>query len=717
MAKAKKQNNKRHILWRYMVVVGFMLLFSLAIVWNMFKLTVVQAPLWNKKAHTVLDSIMYTNPERGKLLADNGTELAANLEYYIARVDWLSQGISTDTLKKYIGPLCDSLAAFDSSRTPAQWREKITNDRQAILDAAHPADKKQKPRYKHSYRLFPQLLTHREYERLHSFPFFRKPKNESGFYCEKVPLRKKPYGSMAARSIGNLDSTRSHGISGLERALDTLLYGKPGIARHLQLTNAIVPVESVPAVKGYDITTTINVQLQDIVEHELNDMCIETGAEWGTCVLMEVATGDIKAISNLKRSEDDPNVYVEGINYAVLGFEPGSVVKTISMMVALEDGIVTDIEKPWVTGSSWAYAGGNPITDSHGGATRTARQIIETSSNIGMAKIITQKYGSNPPAFKARLEEMGFFEPFHLGIAGEQTPEFSNADVKDGGRVVLSRQAYGYGTRIPPLCTLAMYNAIANDGKYVRPRLFTKLSREGEPDSIIPVTYIRKQVCSPKNAAKLRLMLHDVVWGDHGTARHWVQDDNVEIAGKTGTAFEVVNGKYGARKRLAFCGFFPYENPKYSCIVLMLGADRGAGASSGLVMKNIACKMYAHGLLGDAPDYANAGKDKNGKKADDKKKEDSKPYPTLFASMGDSKNNRLQRSLNLGSAHRFARPTRVESGVPNVIGLDIREAIRILEKSGLRVSISGSGMVVSQSLSAGSHFARGERINLKLRNS
>ena len=703
-----KQNNKRHILLRYAIVVGVMLLFSAMILWCMFKLTVVHAQEWNAKAQTVLDSIIYTPPERGRLLADDGTELAANLEFYVVRIDWFARGIKEDTLKKYMGPLCDSLAVFDNSLTAAQWREKLTRDRQAILDAAKPKDGKS-PRRNHAYRLFQKMLSHKEYERVHSFPFFRKPVNQSGFYSEKIARRTKPYGTMAGRSIGNLDSTRSHGISGLERALDTLLYGEPGIAKHLQLTNSIIPVESVPAVKGYDITTTINVQLQDIVEHELNAMCIETGAEWGTCVLMEVETGDIKAISNLKRSEDNPNEYVEGINYAVLGYEPGSVVKTISMMVALEDGIVTDIEKQWPTGSSWAYAGGNPITDSHGAASRSARQIIECSSNIGMAKIITQKYGSNPPAFRERLEGMGFFEPFHLGIAGEETPVFSKADVKDGGRVVLSRQAYGYGTRIPPLCTLAMYNAIANDGKYVRPRLFKKLSREGEPDSIIPVTYIREQVCSPENAAKLRLMLHDVVWGSHGTARHWVQDSSVEIAGKTGTAFEVINGKYGARKRLAFCGFFPYEKPKYSCIVLMLGADRGAGASSGMVMRNIARKMYAHGLLGTASEFAAK---KSGKKDSDKKS-----YPTLYASMSDNKSKSLQRGLGLKSSHRYARPAKAEHGVPNVIGLDIREAIRLLENAGLKVNFTGSGMVVAQSLSAGSQYTRGERINLRLKNS
>ena len=322
-----------------------------------------------------------------------------------------------------------------------------------------------------------------------------------------------------------------------------------------------------------------------------------------------------------------------------------------------------------------------------------------------MAKLIVKKYGDNPPAFRQRLEEMGFFEPFHSGIAGEEVPWFQNAEIKNGGRVTLSRQAYGYGSRIPPLCTLAMYNAIANDGKYVRPHLVKKLSREGELDSIIPVSYIRNQVCSPDNARKLRLMLHDVVWGSHGTARHWVQDDKVEIAGKTGTAYNVVNGRYTDKKRLAFCGFFPYDKPKYSCIVLMLGADRGAGASSGMVVKNIARKMYALGLLGNAPDYAVTG----GK--------DDKNYPTLFASMSDRASNNIKQGLKVPTSHHYARPARVEKGVPNVIGLNVREAIRVLEDAGLNVNFTGSGMVTSQSLAAGSEYARGQRIYLRLRNS
>ena len=703
-----KNNNKRHILMRYGIVVGIMLLFSVLIVWDLFKTTAVQAAEWNKKADEVLMDTVPIEPERGKLLADNGTVLAANLQYYVVRIDWFTDGIKEDTLMKDIGPLCDSLARFDNTMSAAEWRQKILGDRKEILATAKKTlPNGKKGRKNRAYKLFPYMLTHMEYERVRQFPFLCRAKNKNGFYYEKHSRRMKPYGDMAARSIGTVgqDSLSSsiHGRSGLEMALDSLLYGKPGVARNIQLTNGIVSAESVPAIKGYDITTTINVQLQDIVENELNNMCIESGADWGCCVLMEVATGEIKAISNLERN---PNTgeYVEGVNHAVLGYEPGSVVKTISMMVALEDGIVTDINAPIPTGSDWMYAGRNISDRPHGAATRSAREIIETSSNIGMAKLIVKDYGQNPGGFRKRLEGMGFFEPFHSGIGGETTPNYPVLGNKNWDKLSLTRQAYGYATTIPPLYTLAIYNAIANDGKFVRPHLFKKLSREGEPDSIIPVTYVRKQVCSPENAAKLRVMLRDVVWGSHGTARHWVQDDKVEIAGKTGTAFTNAGGQYGAKKRLAFCGFFPFEKPKYSCIVLMLGADRGAGACSGMVLKNIALKMFARGLLGKAPSYATIGKDAD------------KNYPTLYASMGNNKAAQIERGLGVRAPHRYERPAAVKQGVPNVIGLDIREAIRLLENAGLTVNFTGTGMVAGQSLAAGSNFTRGQRITLRLRN-
>ena len=688
-----KQTNKKHILYRYLLVIGSMLLLSCAIVWDMFKTSVIYAGQWNEKADSVLERIEPIQPQRGKILADNGTVLAANLQFYIARIDTRVKGFKPDSLAAHIDALADSLAAFDPSRDAKQWKDEMQR-----IYTEKPSS---------GYRLIKRLLSHREYERLRHFPFFKLGRGLTGLLPDKENRRSKPYGDMASRSIGLVArdslSKAQHGRSGLEMALDSLLYGTPGKQKQIQLTNKFVSAPIAPAIDGYDITTTINVALQDIVENELYNMCRETDARWGTAVLMEVATGEIKAISNLEWSNRVGD-YVEGVNNAVTGYEPGSVMKPITMMMALEDGndLVQNIDQPIATGTSFSY-GGRTVTDPHGGAFLTPIEIIATSSNVGMSKIVLRKYESNPGKFRDRLEEMGFFEPFNSGIGGERQPNVQRLGNKVWDKVALTRMGFGYSTEIPPLYTLAMYNAIANDGKFVRPHLVKKLSRAGMPDSIVPVTYIREQVCSPENAQKLRKMLHAVVWSNRGTAHRYLQDDKVEIAGKTGTAYTIVNGQYNtAQKRLAFCGFFPYEHPRYSCIVLLKGANRGAAASSGMVLKNIALKMYAKGLLGDKPNFATQTAT-----------EDKGRTPIVYASMGQNLTQNMRRNLNQ-KVKTYQRPEQSKGGVPNVRGLGVREAIARLENAGLTVRFSGTGYVVAQSLAPGATYARGQAIELKL---
>ena len=691
-----KNSNKQHILVRYLIVIGMILLLATMIVYNMVNISVVHAQQWNDKADSILTRETKLEPERGKILSDNGSVLAANLNFYTARIDWKVERFKEKEFKENLDALCDSLEAFmPSKRTAAEWKKELTEQFEAKKSSVYP--------------LFTGL-THSQFVRLKSFPFLELNRNYNGFYSDPYVKRVKPFGSMAARSIGNISEEvrheGQHGRSGLEMALDSLLYGVPGVNRRIQLTNKIVDWESTPAVPGYDITTTINVQMQDIVENELYKICKETDAEWGTCVLMEVATGEIKAISNLERDGGD---YYEGVNNAVLGYEPGSVMKPISMMVALEDGIVGDINTPIPTGSVWSEY---EIYDPHGASALSPRQIIEMSSNIGMAKLIVKKYGSNPGGFRERLEQLGFFEPFNSGIGGEQEPIIAKLGNTKADKVALTRMAYGYTTLIPPLHTLAIYNAIANDGKYVRPHLVKKLSRPGSNvDSIVPVTYIRQQVCSPENAEKLRTMLHDVVWGSRGTARKWVQDENVEIAGKTGTAYTVRrDGTYSEQKRLAFCGFFPYKAPQYSCIVLMLGANRGAAASSGMVLRNVAAKMYARGLLG-ANDNLD---DSSTPKREAKSNTAYEKVPTLYSTNNISRIDKVKSYIGSPNAKIFSRKPQGTSGVPDVHGMNIREAIYCLEKVGLNVRFKGAGRVVGQSLSAGSSFNRGALITLAL---
>lgn len=716
----KNQKNKNYILSRYNFISFMLILVAIGIVFTMTKTTVVNAERWNKKASKILLKTNIIEPERGKLLADDGSIIAANLQYYKAIIDWGAEGIDDKRLANHIDELCDSLAAFGkergSKKSAETWKKELMAkyygyDKRTVARKNREAkNKRDTSKFRDRSHVLFTGLSFTDYQRLRTFPYLKERKNKTGFTYETYIRRRKPYGAMAEKSIGDVGenqiSKTRRGVSGLECALDTFLYGVPGETKKEQLTGAIVNWENKPAKKGYDIQTTININIQDILEDELYKMCKESEAEWGTAILMEVKTGKIKAITNLEWN-DKKHDYAEGRMHSTLGYEPGSVMKPISMMIALEDGIVNDINQVIKTGYSYAYAGGRPITDSHGYPSMPIRKVIGSSSNIGMAKIILSKYEKDPGQFYSRLKGMGFFEPLKTGIAYERIPHIDSLGTKNWDRISLSRMAYGYATKIPPLCTLAIYNAIANDGKYIRPRLVDKFIYEGEVDSIVPETYIREQVCTPENAKKLRIMLHDVVWEEGGTARI-LQNEYVEIAGKTGTCYVTERDKssgkviYSNKKRLAFCGFFPYENPQYTCMVLINGANRGAARSSGMVLKNTALRMYSRGLLNNSSDYK-VNNDKAVKTT------------TFYASKRKSNKNNFTE-LGIKSSNSFVTPEESETGcVPNVIGLSAKEAISILENCGLLTQINGAGYVVAQSLKAGSDYAQGQQINLTLR--
>ena len=458
------QTNKKRILGRYMFVMLALLAFSGTIVARLFKTTVTQASEWNAKADSAWQDTTIINAERGKILADDGSVLAANMYFYTVRVDWGFSGIKDSEFRKGLPALCDSLAAFDNSKTAEQWKEEL-------LKA-----KKQKS---HCYKLIDHMVTHSEFERISNFPFLKE--SNKILYGERLMRRKKPFGSMAARSIGNVsdpilyfqtyinwqdkafnqreferelpalcdslalmfkrtpaeewkkiftegrkeNSTNfqflkkpirkdvldklatlpflkksgsmfysvleknvvsgRHGISGLEMFLDSLLFGVPVKAPKVAL-NANTANYGGNPIPGYDVTTTINVQLQDIVENELMSMLKESEAKWGCAILMEVSTGEIKAISNLDRNKDGE--YTEGENHAVLGYEPGSVLKPINMMVALEDGVVSNLDEVIVTGSNYTLEPGIVVRDEHGAASFNLRDIIAKSSNVGMTRIM-----------------------------------------------------------------------------------------------------------------------------------------------------------------------------------------------------------------------------------------------------------------------------------------------------------------------------------------
>ena len=414
---------------------------------------------------------------------------------------------------------------------------------------------------------------------------------------------------------------------------------------------------------------------------------------------MEVATGEIKALSSIERMDDGS--YGEALNRAVLPYEPGSVIKPISMMIAFEDGLVSNVNQT-IDCSPFQRT-----HDPHAPTVKNMKQVIEMSSNTGIARIIFRGYANDPAKYYDRLASIGFFDKINSGIAGEQKPQVRRLEPTNSkGQPItltsrhldLARQAYGYNTMVPPLYTLAFYNAIANHGRLVRPHLVRALRTE-KGDSTIPISYIRDRICSPETAEKVKQCIHEVVWGEHGTAR-LVRDDRVKIVGKTGTAFPVEKGQYNsAKRRFAFAGFFPYEEPKYSCMVLVQGmAGLSANRTSGQVMKQIALKMNARGMLTGTPKLRNNS---------------SGERPIVAASFG---NDSKTLAGTLGHPIKKITPQKEYpyGKVPDVTGYDLRSAINLLESRGLNVAVQGAGRVMRQSIPAGSKAVRGQKILITL---
>lgn len=708
-------NSRLSIILRYALISALILAVSIVVIYKMVDTTVVHRSDWNELANKELSKTTVITPRRGDILAADGRVLATNLRYYILRMDFSSSQFRDVQFADSLDMIVDSLALYYPHRTREQWKANLTKAltlREAYKDSLAKYEKNPRDTtLRKSIRLqrrrlnsWPLLVNvvNSEVERVKKFPFFRiNQAPKTGLIAEPLDVRTKPYGDLARQSIGYVwqdTITREYrGKTGLEGALDKLLYGVPGVAKKVPLTRNITNWTDTAAIPGYHVVTTIDIDIQDIVETELMRILDTCDADWGTAVLMEVKTGDIKAISNLKKSG---NRWVEGINNAVRPYEPGSVIKPISMMVALEDGIVKNLDEHIPTGGSWAYLGKNPIKDSHKHSSVAVRDVICYSSNIATAKIILRKYENNPAGFPARLKEMGFMEPLGIGIRGEEAPRIDSVPKK----IDLSRMAYGYATAIPPLHTLSMYNAIANDGKYVRPRLYSRLIGQ---DTVIDlkVSYIRDSVCSRRNAAILRQMIHDVVWKDGGTGA-LVRSKVVDIAGKTGTCYMTEGKVYNtSKKRLAFCGFFPYAAPKYSCIVLTANPKRnmrGAASTSGQVMKNIALKLHARGLLDNSGDYT----------------EDVHPgvNPMLYATAQPDPYNDVSRDLKLRNARRGHRPADAAPGtVPGVVGLSLREAVARLEEAGYNVRIeNGTGYVRAQLPARGDTVPQGTAVALRL---
>jgi cell division protein FtsI (penicillin-binding protein 3) len=463
------------------------------------------------------------------------------------------------------------------------------------------------------------------------------------------------------------------------------------------------PEEEVVPIDGSDIISTIDVNMQDMAQRALEKQLIETGADNGTVILMEVATGEIRAVANFTKDSDGQ--YREKFNYAIAqSAEPGSTFKLASYLIALEDGIV-DTNTMIETGNGTYQIHRHTIKDTKAYGTLTVKHAFEVSSNTAITKIINQNYKDNPAAFTKKLYAMGLGDPLGLQIPGEGKPLIKTPESKSWSGLTLPQMAYGYELKLTPLQTLVLYNAVANNGKMVAPLFVKEIRHLGNTVERFEPRVINPQIASPKTINKLKAMLEGVV--TNGTAKK-LQSPLYTVAGKTGTA-QMADGAAGYRNRKyqsSFAGYFPADNPKYSMIVVIQNPKNGYyGATiAGPVFKELADMVYANDLKMHDSFYkiqsANIQVDKA-------KKQKQKEEPSMFAFARYQQALEEEQSLN----DRAVKPTGV---VPDVKHMNLADALFVLENAGYKVGVQGKGKVVYQSLAQGSAAPVGSKIYIKL---
>lgn len=551
--------------------------------------------LWQPIEQSQVKTDIVIRPNRGNILDCHGNVLASSVpQYYVymdTRVEALHLG--GDTLfHKYVDSIADGLSAILKDTTPQYYRERMKrafyakNNRQRVV------------------KVTPRRVNYIEKKQIEQLPLVKRRYYKSGFQYENQHLRSKPYGSLGSRTIGNIYQESGIGYAGLEKSMESYLHGKEGLSVRQKVAGRLDDVPVIEAEDGCNIVTTLDAELMDICETALRSRLNVTEADWGCCIMMETRTGEIKAICNLDRTEEGR--YVEKENHAVQRVEPGSTFKTLALLAVLDDSKMDLYDSIRVTAKPWVYNGVSH-TDSHPKDTvYTLRSALAVSSNIAFAKMVTSSYEHKAERFVNKLRSMGVCDSIKIPIPGTETPRI---DVpKD--KATLSKMAYGYSVELSPLQLVTCYNAIANDGRMVQPMLVKRIERNGEAEERFKTETMHSHISSPTALKEVRTALHDVVWdNDLGTAsvRHWAgkivgykaQSDLVHIAGKTGTAQLMQNGKYTSDKhRITFVGYFPEENPEYTCICMINHPHNyhayDAGWDCGRVVSEIAEKTMAY---------------------------------------------------------------------------------------------------------------------------
>ncbi|MBQ0137341.1 MAG: penicillin-binding protein 2 [Bacteroidales bacterium] len=547
---------------------------------------------WMKIAEQQEKANLIIQPRRGNILDANGNLLASSLPQYYIYMDTRVEALHLKGGKlfyEYVDSIADGLSRIIGDNSAAAYRQRMVEAYRG-------------KRYKECcIKLSDKRINFIQKKQIEQLPLIKRGLYKSGVYFEAQNRRAKPYGSLASRTIGNLYGQEQKGYSGLEMQFDNYLRGKEGVSTRQRVAGRWQNVPVREAENGCDIVTTLDANLLDICETALRARLDKTQADWGCCILMETHSGEIKAICNLDRTEDGN--YYESANHAVTRVEPGSTFKTIALMAAMDDGKIDIDDTVSVTRKPWMY-NGLKHTDAHPNDTvYTVRSALAISSNIALAKIITESYEKKATKFVKKLTEMGITDSVYIEIPGATNPLIRVP--KDAG--TLSKMSYGYSVELSPIQIIMFYNGIANDGKMIRPFLVKEIRKNGRTIEQFETSVVKSALCKHSTLEDIKLALHDVVWDDSlagtasvikGTRIRKAQSQLVHIAGKTGTAQISENGRYyNNRHRMTFVGYFPEEDPQYTCLCMIQhprnAGGYDAGLDCGIVVRQIAEKTIA----------------------------------------------------------------------------------------------------------------------------
>ncbi len=716
--------DSKKIMPRYFFVIIILSLAGLYILGNAAYLMFARSEYWETVSKLFVRENIPLPANRGNILSADGQIMASSLPEYKIYMDFVAY--DRDSARRAKAQEWRDSAYHTDLDSIAEGLHRIIPGKTVKEFKAHlEKGRKKKSRY---WRIYPGRISYIQYMECRKLPLFREKPNKGGFYAEEFNLRKKPFGSLASRTLGALYASKDSARFGLELSFDSILRGRPGVSHRARVRNKWITQADINPVDGNDIETTIDVSMQDAAEKALVRKLKEINGNMGVAILMEVATGDVKAIVNMGR--DDDGQYIEKQNYAIgTRMEPGSTFKTASIMVALEDGKITRNDFVETGNGQWPMHG--RVMKDHnwrrGGYGRiSVPEVLMYSSNIGVSRIIDENYHSDPGKFVEGLYREGVGIPLNLPLVGFMEPSVRHPkNNKDNwSKTSLPWMSIGYETLLTPISTLTFYNAIANNGKMVKPRFVRAERKNGEVVREFPVEVIKESICSPQTLKDIQDILEMVV--SKGLGRQ-AGCKLFKVSGKTGTA-QVSQGKGGYHSGVvnylvSFCGYFPSDAPKYSCIVAIQksGLPATGGGQCGPVFSEIAQSVMTKGVFRPVTEAADSNsvfvpEILNGYLNDTRNLLEQLNIPLQADTNlpADSLDSVWGHIGTTGGTVSFVSDRTPENQVPDVKGLGARDAVFLLESRGLKVRLHGSGKVKSQNIPPHSALKKGQTIRLEL---